>query len=284
MSERRGGRDNASLASSIFLVARRRETDAVGDWSTVQAEFEEIVAERIRTLPEMGISGADLVIAGIGAGLRPYTTYRAVELPNGDPMEPEAYLDEVQTTVVKTILSDLMGVSRSGVEAVDPITQLYVIGRFEYGDTFVEFDELNTLVHGVLAGARAGGIELIGPRGLTSGASALVEQEKNTVRFRDFEDRGKVEGLGRPEVGTPPLIDVLQRLLWLADHQSSEVGAFLLHARPDPARLHLVAQALSGTGLSGRGVGTSEREQNAIQRLLASWKHVIDNNLFGSGS
>lgn len=283
-AQRRGGQDNASLASSIFLVARRRESDVTGSWADVQAKFEEIVAERVRTLPEMGISGADLVIASIGAGLRPYTTYSSVELPNGDPMEPEAYLDEVQSTVLKTILSDLMGVSRSGVEGVDPVTQLYVMGRFEYGDTFVDFDEINTLVHGVLAGARGGGIELIGSRGLTTGAGALVQQEKDTARFRDFQDRGKVERLGQPEVGRPALIDVLHRLLWLADHQPTGIKEFLLDVRPDVGRLHLVAQALSGTGLSGKGVGTSEREQHAIQGLLASWKHLIDDYIFVSGS
>src|SRR5262249_25307314 len=162
--------------------------------------------------------------------------------------EPEAFLDEVQTTVVKTILSDLMGVSRSGVEAVDPVTQLYVIGRFEYGDSAVPFDEMNTLVHGVLAGARGGGVELLGPRGLTAGTAALVEQHKDTMRLRDFEDRGHVEGLGLAQAGPPNLIDALHRLLWLAEHQPSKVGEYLLQAPPDLGRLHLVAHALSGSG------------------------------------
>jgi putative DNA methylase len=279
-AQRRGGTDNASLASSIFLVALRRESDETGDWSKVQEEFEAVIAERIGDLAEMGITGADLVIASIGAGLRPYTAYGRVELPNGDPLEPEAFLDEVQTTVVKTILSDLMGVSRSGVEAVDPVTQLYVIGRFEYGDSAVPFDEMNTLVHGVLAGARGGGVELLGPRGLTAGAAALVEQQKDTMRLRDFEDRGHVDGLGQAQAGSPNLIDVLHRILWLAEHQPGKVGEYLLQAPPDLGRLHLVAHALSGSGLSGKGIGTSEREQHAIQRLLASWKHLVEDNLF----
>jgi putative DNA methylase len=284
MSERRGGRDNASLASSIFLVARRRETGETGEWSQVQADFERVVSERIHTLADMGITGADLVIASIGAGLGPYTAYKAVELPNGDPLEPEAFLDEVQTTVVKTILSDLMGMSRAGVEAVDPVTQLYVIGRFEYGDSTVPFDEMNTLVHGVLAGARGGGVELLGPRGLTAGAAALVEQEKDTMRLRDFEERGQVEELGQASAVSPNLIDVLHRLLWLAEHEPAKVGEYLLREPPDLGRLHLVAHALSGSGLSGKGIGTSEREQHAIQRLLASWKHLVEDNLFQSRS
>lgn len=281
MTERRGGQANASLASSIFLVARRRETEAVGSWAEVEAEFEKVITERVATLSELGISGADLVIAAVGAGLRPYTKYGAVELPNGEPLEPEAYLDEVQSAVLKTVLSDLMGVSRAGVEAVDPITQLYVVARFEHGDAFVPFDELNTLAHGVLAGARGGGMELIGPRGLASGAAALLTQEKDKLRFRDYLDRGDAESLGQPNGVPAPLVDVLHRLLWLAEREPRNLKDFLVTSKPDARQLYLVAQALSGSGLSGKGTGTSDREQAAIQRLLASWSHVVEDNLFG---
>src|SRR5262249_5665503 len=159
-----------------------------------------------------------------------------------------------------------------------------VIGRFEYGDSAVPFDEMNTLVHGVLAGARGGGVELLGPRGLTAGTAALVEQQKETMRLRDFEDRGHVEGLGLAQAGPPSLIESLHGVRWLAEHQPSKVGEYLLQAPPDLGRLHLVAHALSGSGLSGKGAGTSEREQHAIQRLLASWKHLVEDNLFRSPS
>lgn len=282
MQARRGGQDNASLKTSIFLVGRRRGVDSVGQWSSVSEELENTVADRVRSLADLGISGADLVIAAIGAGLGPYTRHYRVELDNGQPLEPSDFLDEVQTAVVKTILSDMMGISRSGVEAVDPVTQLYVMGRFQYGAAWVPFDELNTLVHGILAGSRSAGVELTGPRGLMSGASALVEQDGGNVRFRDFEERGSIDQLGLDGAGAPVLVDVLQRILWLAGHDPVRLSGYLLSVRPDPQKLRLVAQALSGSGLSRRGIGTSQREQDAIQRLLGSWKRLIDDNLFGA--
>jgi putative DNA methylase len=273
---RRGGEDNASLASSIFLVARRRESDLVGEWDEVQDELQEAVAERVRTLPELGVTGGDLVIATIGAGLRAYTRYKKVELPNGEPMEAEHFLDEVQTSVVQTILSDLMGVPRSGVEVVDPVTQLYVMGRFEYGEVSVPFDELNTLSHGVLGGSRAAGVELMGAHGLTAGAGALIAQSGSSLRFRDYLERGEHVRLGSAEDTTPPLIDALHRILWLAQRAPVQLPDYLWDTRPDLAQLQLVARALTTTSLSGKGQGTSPREQEAIQSLLAAWRPLIE--------
>src|SRR5207245_543211 len=72
--------DRAMLASSIFLIARKRDVGSVGRYEDqVRLELETIVRERVKTLWEMGISGADLVIACVGAGLRAFTRYAQVE-------------------------------------------------------------------------------------------------------------------------------------------------------------------------------------------------------------
>jgi putative DNA methylase len=77
--------NSAALASSIFLIARKRTTSIVGDYATdVQPLLKQIIQERVKTLMENDVSGADLVIACVGAGLRAYTQYETVELPNGE--------------------------------------------------------------------------------------------------------------------------------------------------------------------------------------------------------
>jgi putative DNA methylase len=273
MPTRSKGQGTASLASSIFLVARRRENDGVGDWSQVHRELQQIVAERVRTLPDMGVAGDDLVIAAIGAGLRAYTRYARVELPNGEELPPERYLEEVQREVIEAILADIFGVAKSGITAVDEPTQFYVMGRFDFGTSWVEFDRANTLGKGV-------GVEMSGPRSLLKGRRALLEQEKGKVCLRDFLDRGGAEALGRPEDGAAPaLIDVLHRILWLAERQPRDLRDFLPQSGADPDRLRLVAQALSGGALSKKGAGTSPREHTAIASLLGSWKHLVEENL-----
>jgi len=272
MPTRALGQNVASLASSIFLVTRRREVDQVGDWSTeVHPELRRIVAERIAELPAMGVSGDDLVIAAIGAGLRAYTSYRRVELPNGEPLEPEQYLDEVQREVVETVLAEVFGIARSGISGVDPVTQFYVMGRFEFGTAWVEFDKANTLARGV-------GVELGGARSLLSGRMALLEKEKGKVRLRDYGTRGKVEALvdQTERGGRPPLIDALHRVLALATTEPHRVRGVVQASGIDPGQLRLVAQALSGETLDRKGSGTTPAELSAIASLLASWKRLVD--------
>ncbi|HZT84113.1 MAG TPA: DUF1156 domain-containing protein [Gaiellaceae bacterium] len=277
MPTRSVGQNTASLASSIFLVARRRETGGTGDWEAVNAEMRRIVRERVRELPEMGVLGDDLVIAAIGAGLRAYTEYERVELPNGEELPPEQFLEEVQRTVIETVLEDVFAVDAAGIGSIDPPTQLYVMGRFEFGGAYVEFDRANTLAHGV-------GVELTGTRGALAGAKALFKKEQGKVRLRDYRERGGADSLGLPaEGGEPaPLIDVLHRLLWVAENDSPRLRDVVQASVADPQRLRLVAQALSGEALDRKGAGTSDREQQAIASLLTGWKRLVDDTLAGA--
>ena len=72
-----------------------------------EPELEAIVRERVETLWDMGISGADLVIASVGAGLRAFTRFARVEYANGEEVPAERFLTEVETVVLETILSRL---------------------------------------------------------------------------------------------------------------------------------------------------------------------------------
>jgi putative DNA methylase len=262
MPTRGVAQETASLASSIFLVARPRTEARIGDWAhEVRPELQTIVAERIERLSQLGIKGTDLVIAAIGAGMRAYTRFERVEKPNGEELAPEEYLDEVQREVAETILARIFGTDRGGLGRVDQETQLYVMGRFEFGDIEVPWDELNTL-------ARGTGVELAAQ---TTGADALVKKTGGKGRLRDYTDRGGAIELGRTT------IDHLHRLLWLADGHPASVPEYLAATRPDAERLRLVAHALSRPGLDSTAGRSAEAD--ACERLLGSWKRLIEDNL-----
>jgi putative DNA methylase len=297
MGARLRGQNSAALASSIFLVARKRKASDIGDYAMdVRPQLSDIVRERVATLMTEGVSGADLVIACIGAGLRAYTQYERVELPNGEELAASSFLDEVQKEVVEAVLTSVLQCDRRGVSAVDKATQFYIMGRYEYGEAVVEFDEANTLAKGI-------GVELDGPGGLTDSKHALVKKTKNKVQLKDYQDRGAYDNLGiqkteiaqtfnqKPQAigAAPSLIDILHRLLWLIEHKPSEMSAFLSLAQPDATQLRLVAQALAGRALTPNHAReedqeaiTSQRthEQSAIDTLLASWKRLVEDNLF----
>ena len=285
MKGRSVSQGNASLASSIFLVARRRENEETGDYvSQVRPQLASIIGERLDTLIGAGVTGADLVIATLGAGLRAYTQFARVEMPNGDEMDAATYLGEVEREVAQHVLQRLLGSAEEGeaqeergllVAAVDIVTRFYVTGRFFYGESAAPFDDVNLLARGM-------GVELDGPRGLTQGKKGLAKKEKDTVQLRDYRARGDDEHLGTlSESGNPaPLIDVLQRLLWLQEEQPNEVQDFLMKTHPHIEQLRMVAQALAGHALAPVGSDGSTKqerteEQKAVDRLLAGWRGLF---------
>ena len=282
MKTRLRGRESAALASSIFLVARKREPNAgVGQYEdSVQPDLARIVRERVDTLWDMGITGADLVIAAVGAGLRAFTRYERVEYANGEEVPAEKFLAEVEGVVLDTMMAKLLGITGGNVSAVDPASRFYVLWRFVYKTAEIEAGEAIVFTY-------SQHVELDGSKGLSVGNNALVEKKKGKYRIRDFAERGQHDKLGLPDNGqVAPLIDVLHRILWLIENSPRKLAEFLDEARPERERLRVVAQTLAGAGLSGKSeqeierlVSTTPAEQAALGKLLANWRNLIESQL-----
>lgn len=271
--------DTSALASSIFLVARKRDMSSkVGNYETdVVPELAAIVRERVDTLWEMGISGADLVIACVGAGLRAFTKYTRVEYGNGEEVAAERFLAEVETEVLETVLGKLSKTvgtknGQTTLAGLDPATRFYVLWRYTYGAAELDAGEAIIFANGTH-------VELDGQHSLTQGNRALLEKKKSKYRLHDYTERGDENALGQPaEDGTSaPTVDALHRLLWLLEHKPLKIPQFLTEAKPNVERLRLVAQALGGPALSGGELSdvSSTSEQSALGKLLANWNAVM---------
>lgn len=282
MKSRLRGMESAALASSIFLVARKREGALTGSYEDeVRSELDKIVRERVDSLWKMGITGADLVIAAVGAGLRAFTKFARVEYANGEEVPAEKFLAEVEGVVLETLLEKIFGVSGSGVAAVDGPSRFYVLWRYTYKAAEMDAGEAIVFTYGQ-------NVELDGQNGLSSGSRALVEKKKGKYRLRDFAERGDDEKLGMPKDDgkAAPLIDILHRILWLVENEPRKLNDFLDEARPDRERLRLVAQTLAGTALAGRKddgpehtLATTPAEGAALKKLVANWRALIDQRL-----
>ncbi|OGP57592.1 MAG: hypothetical protein A2V67_09200 [Deltaproteobacteria bacterium RBG_13_61_14] len=290
----------ASLSSSIFLIARKREGSLTGSYEDdVRPDLEKIVRERVDTLWKMGITGADLVIAAVGAGLRAFTRFSRVEYANGEEVPAKKFLAEVEGVVLETLLEKIFGVAGrpattrgsaaqagSRMAAVDGPSRFYVLWRYTYKAAEMDAGEAIVFTYGQ-------NVELDGQHGLSAGSRALIAKKKGKYRLLDFEERGDNDNLGLPDSQTgmsAPLIDTLHRILWLIENQPRKLNKFLDEARPDSERLRMVAQALAGTALSGKSaedaarlIHTTAPEQSALQKLLANWKSLIEGRLAGPG-
>lgn len=277
-----GGRlmsqESAALASSIFLVARKRESYSTGSYEDeVRPELEKIVRERVHSLWKMGITGADLVIAAVGAGLRAYTRFACVEYANGEEVPAERFLSEVETVVLESILVRLSKeVGGNGGQyslgGVDSATRFYILWRYTYGPAELDAGEAIVFANGTH-------VELAGSGALTHGARALVEKKKAKYRLRDHRDRGDDAKLGLPSEGQPaPLVDALHRVLWLMENRPGELPGFLKEAQPDLEQMRLVAQALAGPALKGGDLAnvSPSAELAALAKLTANWRSVIE--------
>jgi len=273
---------SAALASSIFLVARKREGMLTGSYEDeVRPDLGRIVRERVDSLWKMGITGADLVIAAVGAGLRAFTKFARVEYANGEEVPAEKFLAEVEGVVLETLLEKIFGVTGSGVAAVDGPSRFYVLWRYAYKAAEMDAGEAIVFTYGQ-------NVELDGQNGLSSGSRALVEKKKGKYRLRDFAERGDDEKLGMPKDDgkAASLIDILHRILWLVENEPRKLNDFLDEARPDRERLRLVAQTLAGTALAGRKddgpehtLATTPAEGAALKKLVANWRALIEARL-----
>ena len=200
--------ESAALASSIFLVARKRDGGEVGNYEEqVQPELEQIVRERVGTLWEMGISGADLVIACVGAGLRAFTRFARVEYANGEEVPAERFLTEVETVVLETILARLSrevggNNSQRSLAGLDSPTRFYVLWRYTYKAADLDAGEAIIFANGTH-------VELDGAHGLSTGARALVAKNKtqvSSIRLRGARRRRHARHLPS-EDGQPSTTD-----------------------------------------------------------------------------
>ncbi len=270
--------ETASLASSIFLVARRQKRTEIGSYEhDVRPNLQSIVRERIERLWSQGVTGADLVIACVGAGLRAFTRFARVEYANGEEVPANSFLAEVEGAVLEALLEKLFGVSQAGVSSVDPATRFYVLWRYAYRQAAIDGGE-------AIVFAYPQHVELDGPGSLSHGGNPLVEKEKGKYRLRDFDERGADEKLGLPHNGQPAaLIDVLHRLLWLVEHRPGQISAYLDETQPDLERLRIIAQTLAGQALAGNGSGGGKSlvasrgaEAAALRKLTGNWRTLID--------
>ena len=232
---------SAALASSIWLVCKKRDPARPGWDSSVLQEMRENITQQLRDFWDAGIRGPDFVWAATGPALEAFSKYPAVKKAN-DPnqlMSVSEFLREVRRMVVDFVVGRVL--SQDGEEAVtglDDVTTYYLLHRHDFGmdDAPVGGCILYALSCNLSDAALVNQHDLLA-QGRKRGAGEAVEQdggeEEGTggggakVKLKPWNRRtGRNLGLegagGRPV----PLIDQAHKLmqLWRGGDQGKVNG------------------------------------------------------------
>lgn len=208
---------SAALASSVFIVCRKRSAHEDGFIDDVEPELGRRLSERLDYFWSQGIRGADFFMSAIGPAVEVFGRYRRVLRLSGEEVGIGDLLDKVRAIVADYALQRIVRGARSG--DVDEASRFYVIWRWAFGTAEVESGEAIHMAQSM--GCEFS--ELVADRG-------VLQQKGDKVSLRGPVARAKTKGLGEPSASGvfAPLIDVLHRAanLW-AGGERQELSDFL---------------------------------------------------------
>ena len=237
MSNRTRGINSASLATSLWLVCRKRPTRArVGYYNKVRGEMKERITERLRYFWDARIQGPDFVWAAIGPALESYSSYKEVRRMDGKPFTVTEFLTEVRRAVTDFALGQILG--GASTEALDEWTRYYLMHRNHFGTGDAPVGECILLAQGY-------GLSL---DDLTASRIGILKKASSgsALRLLGHTDR-RADRVGQPHTyGGLPMIDIIHRIMNLWEAGDTEaINSYLTeHGLRENPLFRSVVQAL----------------------------------------
>lgn len=139
MGNRMRAMSSAALASSVWLVCRKRDPLARAGWDAqVLKEMEAGIVSKLRDFWDAGIRGPDFVWAATGPALEAYSQYPAVKKASepGALMTVTEFLRHVRRIVVDFVVGRVLtrgeAVATDGI-GLDDVTTYYLLHRNDFG-------------------------------------------------------------------------------------------------------------------------------------------------------
>ncbi|HRU01505.1 MAG TPA: hypothetical protein P5239_07360, partial [Victivallales bacterium] len=229
MQARLNAKETASLASSIYIVARKIERKPTGFYNEVKEELKQYLNQKLDRLWAEGIGGADFFIAAIGAGIEVFGKYEKVMDYSGNIIRANSMLEDIRKIATDYAVHKILHNGFAG--EINELTRFYVLYRWEYGEARVPFDEARKL-------ATSCGIDLTEYWNKKS----FIKKEKEFVHVLGPQER-KFEELEESN----ELIDVLHHVLRLWEKSESDkyIERLQLSGFGKSEAFYRVAQAIS---------------------------------------
>ncbi len=138
MTTRTRALSSAALASSVWLVCRKRPETARPGWDNqVLDEMRDRIHDRLREFWDAGIRGPDFVWAATGPAMEAYSRHPVVKKADepGSLMTVSEFLQHVRRMVVDYVVGKVMSQNGDGqaAEGLDDPTLYYLLHRNDFG-------------------------------------------------------------------------------------------------------------------------------------------------------
>ena len=137
MQNRQRSLASAALASSVWLVCRKRPPTAPGWDAAVLAEMRGNITRKLRDFWDAGIRGPDFVWAATGPALEAFSKHPVVKKANhpGALMTVSEFLREVRRMVVDFVVGRVLtrGGDAGAASGLDDVTTYYLLHRGDFG-------------------------------------------------------------------------------------------------------------------------------------------------------
>ena len=252
MKGRLRARESATLASSIYIVARKMEREPTGFYNEVKAEMTTHLNAKLHRLWEEGLGGADFFIAAIGSAIEVFGKYERVMDLEGEIIRADRLLDDVREIATDYAVRQILHNGFAG--EISDLTRFYVLWRWEYGEARVHFDEARKL-------AQSCGVDLA----QEWDGKGFIVKEKAFIRVHGPQSR-EMDDLE----GSEELIDVLHHvlLLWERSERDEMLRVLSESGYGVSDAFYRVAQAISET------LPIESREKKLLDGFLAGRDRV----------
>jgi len=177
MKARLRAKESATLASSIYMVCRKRTESKSAYFNEVKPKIEARIKEKLDQFWNEGIGGSDFFISAIGPAMEVFGKYESVEKLSGERVSAKELLELVREIVSEYALSKIL--KSPDLAGIDEETRFYLLWRWTYNSAKVHFDDASELSHAV-------GIEITQYWG-----NGFIKKEKEFVSVLDAKERGK---------------------------------------------------------------------------------------------
>ena len=238
------GINSASLATSLWMVCRKRSANAkVGHYAKVKREMQERITERLRYFWDQGIRGPDFVWAAIGPALESYSNHKEVKRMDGQIFTVTEFLTEVRRMVTDFALGQIL--HGTSTEALDEWTRYYLMHKDYFRTENAPVGECILLAQGYgvpLDDLRDRHIGILKKASSGNALKLLGHTKRTSDRVGHAHTSGRI-----------PMIDMIHRVmkLWDAGEREQINAYFHEHGLQENPLFKAVVQALIETSPQG---------------------------------